>query len=289
MNRHVEKERRGQLEFYSERVDTEEEITRPRCYPRHVRDLLEFKVRSTCQLAEAMAEQPAGNETVLVVCCGSGMEAEMLARAGKRVIGLDLSPDAVRRARERAARFGVRYELLVGDATNLPFPANSVDWVFVHDGLHHLPDPYDGVRQMLRVARKAVLIAEPNDGTLTRFAIWLGVASYCEDAGNYVYRLRPERLGQVFYEHGIETWRFERSWVYYHPWTFRIYRLLERQPLFWLMRAGLAVVDFLFGRWGNSLRVAAVKPPSTNAQPRAADVDSQPAPAKEASRCISWS
>ena len=46
-----------------------------------------------------------------------------------------------------------KYGLVVGDAENLPFRDDAFDYVFVHDGLHHLPDAYRGVREMLRVAR----------------------------------------------------------------------------------------------------------------------------------------
>jgi glycosyltransferase involved in cell wall biosynthesis/SAM-dependent methyltransferase len=256
--------RGAQVEFYREAVDPEEEITRPRCYPEPVRFLLDYKIRDAWRLAAAVrgvrnAAVSATEESVLVVCCGSGMEAEMVAHTGRRVVALDISPEAVARARERTARFGFHLDLLVGDAENLPFADGSFDFVFVHDGLHHLSDPYRGVREMLRVARRAVVIAEPADAGLTHVSMRLGISGVYEDAGNFVYRLDPARLIREFGEAGARSWRLRRSLIYYQPWTFRFYRFLEPRPLRAVFRATFRAANLLVGRWGNSLRAVAWK------------------------------
>ncbi len=257
---HTTEQREKQLRFYQEQVDPEEEITRPRCYPRPVQYLLDFKIQTAWQLLNGEA-RPArnGQEKTLVVCSGSGMEAEMIARTGRRVILLDLSFDAVCRARERARRFGLQFDLVVGDAEKLPFRSGAVDVVFVHDGLHHLPDAYQGVREMLRVARQAVVIAEPADAALTRLAVKLGISGVYEEAGNYVYRLRKDRLIETFRECGAQKWSFRRNLIYYQPWTFRLYRLFDKPLLFWIFRAGFHLGNLVLGRWGNSLRAVAWK------------------------------
>jgi glycosyltransferase involved in cell wall biosynthesis/SAM-dependent methyltransferase len=268
--------RDAQVAFYRESVDAEEEITRPRCYPEPVRFLLDYKIRDAWRLAAAdhdarnIADRaPASanlggasaesEETVLVICCGSGMEAEMVARTGRRVVALDISPAAVARARERTARFGFRLDLVVGDAENLPFADGSFDYVFVHDGLHHLSNPYRGVREMLRVARRAAVIAEPADAGLTHISMRLGISGVYEDAGNYVYRLDPARLIREFGDAGARSWRLRRSLIYYQPWTFGFYRMLEPRPLRAVFRAAFRAANLLVGRWGNSLRAVAWK------------------------------
>lgn len=244
-----------QLEFYRGAVDPEEEITRPRIYPLPVRFLLELKIRSVVKLLDSAIE----SLHALVICCGSGMDAEFLARQGMRVVGLDISPDALLRARERARRYGVSYQLVVGDAENLPFKDGAFELTFVHDGLHHLPDAYRGVREMMRVASRAVAIAEPADAPLTRLAVKLGLSGEWEDAGNYVYRLNRRKLAEVFAEEGAKRWAFRQDLIYYQPWTFRIYKLFERRPLFWLFKLGFHVSNLLLGRWGNSLKAVAWK------------------------------
>src|SRR2546427_12153783 len=116
-----------------------------------------------------------------------------------------------------------------------------------------------GVREMVRVARRAVVIAEPADAALTRLAIKLGISGEYEEAGNYVYRLRKEKLIEVFRDCGLRRWRFRRNLIYYQPWTFRAYRWCDSPPLFWLFRAGFHLANLLLGRWGNSLRAVAWK------------------------------
>lgn len=252
-------ERAAQLDFYREHIDAEEEISRPRCYPRPVQFLLERKFAWVFgELERRMAGALAGR-TALVVCCGSGMESEILARRGLRVIALDISSEAVERARERARRYALDYRLLVGDAENLPFADGAFSIVFVHDGLHHLPEAYCGVREMLRVAREAVVVAEPADAALTRLAVKLGLSGEYEEAGNFVYRLRKDKLATLFAACGLQEWSFRRNLIYYQPWTHRIYRWFEKPPLYWLFCTGFHLVNFFLGRWGNSLRAVAWK------------------------------
>ena len=151
------------------------------------------------------------------------------------------------------------FSLVVGDAENIPFRDRAFDLTSVHDGLHHLPDAYQGVREMMRVASRAVAIAEPADAPITRLAMKLGLSEEYEDVGNYVYRLDRKKLAQVFTEEGAKCWAFRQHLIYYQPWTFRIYRLFERKPLFWLFKIVLYTVNLIVGRWGNSLKAVAWK------------------------------
>src|SRR5207245_665507 len=76
MNRLGEREK--QIRFYGESVDPEEEISRPRCYPRPVQYLLDFKIRTAWQMLNGDTTAACkGEEKTLVVCCGSGMELEI--------------------------------------------------------------------------------------------------------------------------------------------------------------------------------------------------------------------
>lgn len=62
---------------------------------------------------------PAG--PVLDLCCGNGRHSHALARAGCRVVGLDLSPWLLADAREIARAEGDRVGLVRGDMRRLPF------------------------------------------------------------------------------------------------------------------------------------------------------------------------
>ena len=95
--------------------------------------------------------------SALDVACGSGkLTAELAKIAGPtgRVVGLDFSP----RMLEVARREHAGLEFLEGDALNLPFDAASFDAATIAFGLRNLADPVRGLREMTRVARRAVVL-----------------------------------------------------------------------------------------------------------------------------------
>lgn len=246
-------DRASQLTFYRERVDHEEEIERPRRYPRAVQFLLNFKIDQ----ALALAGMPLAGLSALVICGGSGMDAEGLERRGLRVTLTDLSVDALARAVERARRHSLHYVTAAADATCLPFQDSSFDIVFVHDGLHHLPEPGAAIAEMCRVARSAIVVSEPQRGPMTRLALLLHISSNWEDAGNYVFRLRGPEIARAAAERGFQKSVWRAHLVYYQPWTFPVFRLLSWGPLFQLFKAGFFITNSLIGRWGNSLKFLA--------------------------------
>jgi len=87
----------------------------------------------------------------------------------------------------------------------------------------------------------------------------LRVSEEYEDVGNFVYRLSPKELAQVFESCGTDRWSFKRHLIYYQPWTFRIYKMFEPKPLFWVFRTCFHFGNWLFGRWGNSLKAVVWK------------------------------
>ncbi|MHB8066513.1 MAG: class I SAM-dependent methyltransferase [Desulfobaccales bacterium] len=242
-----------QLSFYAHIDDPEEEINRPRGYPLFVQFLLDFKIDQSLGLLRG----PFQDLSVLVVCGGSGMDSEKLERRGLKVTMTDISPEAIARARERACRYGLSYRAQVADAECLPFTDRAFDLVFVHDGLHHLSDPYVTIREMARVARHAVIIAEPQDQVLTRLAVRLGISEKWEDAGNFVYRLNGPALAAALKDLGFPNSAWSSHLIYYQPWTFPIYRLFSQNLLLRAAKAAFFLTNGLLGRWGNSLKFIA--------------------------------
>ena len=94
--------------------------------------------------------------SALDVACGSGKLTAELAKLsrGGRVVGLDFSPEML----EVARRSHPRLEFIEGDALNLPFGASSFDAATIAFGLRNLADPVRGLREMTRVARRAVVL-----------------------------------------------------------------------------------------------------------------------------------
>ena len=95
--------------------------------------------------------------------CGTGSLTFELARFAKKVIGVDLSPEMLRRARDVAKEKKLRnVDFRLGDALKLPLESNSVDAGFAVMVLHFLPDPKLAVAELCRVtrARGSVVIVD---------------------------------------------------------------------------------------------------------------------------------
>jgi SAM-dependent methyltransferase len=80
----------------------------------------------------------AGVRTVLELGCGTGNDAARLASEGYSVTAVDVSGEAIERAR---ARFASLATFLVADVTRrLPFPDASFDAVMSNVAVHMFPD-----------------------------------------------------------------------------------------------------------------------------------------------------
>ncbi len=249
-----------QVDYYDHGVDEEFETNRPHGQSRFYTYLMDYKFNRVTGLLSS----PLSGKSVLDICCGSGMDSEYLARAGARVVALDISPGAIERARTRGQRFDVGFETVVGDAEQLDYPDQSFDYVFVHDGLHHLPDPEKAVREMVRVARSGILITEPAQAALTRMLIRIGIMQPVEDAGNYVIRFSAAQLTDIARSAGFHQTRSARYLVKYgHPppgW----WRAFDSQPLLGLAKGAFVLFGSrLFGRAGNKLAFVAERTTSS--------------------------
>jgi ubiquinone/menaquinone biosynthesis C-methylase UbiE len=101
----------------------------------------------------AAIEFPPGAE-LLEVGCGTGVLTRVLAGIGAvgSVVGVDLAPSLVDRARELAAELpNARFE--VADARALPFAGASFDVVIFDSTLSHVPEPERALTEAARVLR----------------------------------------------------------------------------------------------------------------------------------------
>ena len=88
------------------------------------------------------------------VGCGTGSLTVELARFAGKVIGVDLSQEMLRRARDVAKERQLRnVEFRRGDALKLPLEAHSVDAAFCVMVLHFLSDPQRAVAELCRITR----------------------------------------------------------------------------------------------------------------------------------------
>ena len=92
------------------------------------------------------------DKTVLDVGCGMGRYAEVVAEAGARVVGIDLS-SAVDAAAANLSRFE-NAAVLQADVFALPFASESFDFVYSIGVLHHTPDTRSAFLALPRLVKR---------------------------------------------------------------------------------------------------------------------------------------
>ena len=154
--------------------DTKEPLTR------YIRDR---RIRIGVQRAMKVSGSTPQEWDALIVCGGVGGEGTLLADLGFRSVTVsDFSQNALEICQVRDPRL----ETAVVNAEAIDFPDKAFDLVLVQDGLHHLPRPMLGYTEMLRVARRAVIVIEPHAGLIAKV---LGTTwEKHDDEVNYVFR-----------------------------------------------------------------------------------------------------
>jgi len=100
------------------------------------------------------------SETILEVACGTGIVFEQIVKRnpGGVNVGIDLSPDMLRKSKQRLNKIrNVNYELKEGDALNLEFTDNSFDAVINNFMVDLMPsDTFD------KIALEFYRVSKPN-------------------------------------------------------------------------------------------------------------------------------
>ena len=120
--------------------------------------------KTSVREAEAFVSRldlPAG-ALVLDLACGTGNLAIPLAKRGACVTGLDIAPNLLEQARERAAAEGLEVSFEEGDAEQLPYPDATFDAVVSMFGAMFAPQPARVVEECARVLKPGGQLAMAN-------------------------------------------------------------------------------------------------------------------------------
>ena len=98
----------------------------------------------------------------LDVACGTGNVAIPMARRGATVTGVDIAPNLLVQARERAADEGLKIKFDEGDAEQLPYADGSFDLVVSMFGAMFAPRPEMVASEMARVLKPGGILAMAN-------------------------------------------------------------------------------------------------------------------------------
>lgn len=102
---------------------------------------------------------PRPATTMLDVACGAGQLSIPAARRGISVTGLDLAPNSLAQARERASDEGLSVRFDEGDAEDLPYGDQTFDLVVSLIGAMFAPRPDRVAAELIRVCRSGGRIA----------------------------------------------------------------------------------------------------------------------------------
>ena len=96
---------------------------------------------------------------ILELGCGAARWSIALAQQGARPVGLDISSQQLRHARQFMKEAGVAFPLLEASAESVPLPDASFDSVFCDWGAMTFCDPYRTVPEAARLLRTGGLFA----------------------------------------------------------------------------------------------------------------------------------
>ena len=120
--------------------------------------------------ARAVAERLQRGSNVLEVAPGPGFFAIELAKLGDfNITGLDVSRTLVEIATENARNAGVKVDFRVGNASAMPFPNDSFDFVYCSAAFKNFSEPLKAMDEMHRVLRpggEAVIVDLCKDASM---------------------------------------------------------------------------------------------------------------------------
>lgn len=207
---------------------------------------------STLHRCRALLPADRTSCSMLIVNGGWGADSRYFRYHGQeRLVICDISEKMLALARDRCDGAPV-----CATATErLPFADGAFDLVGVRSGLHHLEDPWAGLKEMTRVARVGVFFIEGQDTPLVPALVALGALEAVEEAGNPVYRFRVADVDRAARELGSGRCVIERGWYLQIPLLIGLASWVRGRwapPLYW---GFVRVLNAFAGRWGNALIV----------------------------------
>lgn len=179
------------------------------------------------------------NWKVLIICGGVGGEGVFFMNAGFKDVTLsDFSQNSL----ELANILAPQLKTILLNAESMDVEVDAYDLIVVQDGLHHLPRPSLGFTEMLRIAKKAVMVIEPYDSLVGNIAgtEW----EVHGDAINYVYRWNKKMVEQTVRSYLLREYD---SIKVFHLWDHNsvINKLIKKLPKRFRISSAKIIYSFL--------------------------------------------
>lgn len=170
--------------------------------------------------AAARAALKTSPERTLDICTGTGQVATRLA-GSTHVVGIDLSPDMLAKARSRVSKLPDKNQpkLLEMDARHLSFDDDSFDAVTISMALHDMPRRVrlEVLAEATRVAKRRLVVL---DYRLPRILILRGLALWSVDLFEtpYFRGFALEGAESLFADAGLTVSAASRPWPLFGLW-----------------------------------------------------------------------
>lgn len=144
-------------------------------------------------LPELMEFDKHRGEKVLEIGVGEGVDHNQFAKNGAELSGIDLTPRHIDITRRRLEKLGLKSNLNVADAENLPFDDDTFDLVYSCGVLFLVPDIQRAIKEIYRVLKpgsKVIALFYNKDSFqyYLKILLWHGVVQ-----GELQY-LTPDKL-----------------------------------------------------------------------------------------------
>jgi 2-polyprenyl-3-methyl-5-hydroxy-6-metoxy-1,4-benzoquinol methylase len=144
---------------------------------------------------------PLSPGRLLEIGCGAGAFLHRMAQEGWEVEGLELSPEAGRKAQQ------LGFPVFIGSLSDAPDPAKSYDLIAGWMVLEHLHDPLQMLRKLWRWSAPGgwIALSVPDAGAL-EFRLFQD-AWYALDVPRHLFHFTPKTAAQVLKQSGWELQR----------------------------------------------------------------------------------
>src|SRR5579863_6312800 len=182
------------------------------------------RVEEAEELAERVTSGLANADKLLAIdlACGPGTYARPLAARVGRVIGADLTPAMVEKARAEAAGDGItNIEFVCADIYALPFADGAAGIVSCGYAFHHIADPARALAEMARVLQPGgrlaisdIIVREGCDGASQNAIERLRDPSHTSTQSVAAFHTLIRNLGlRVVSEHLHDNWHDFDVWM----------------------------------------------------------------------------
>jgi len=133
-----------------------------------------------------------------------GSDAQYIQSKGCNVVASDIDDHFLKKGKE----IGYIENYSSENLESLSFRDEEFDFVLCKETFHHLPRPYIGLYEMLRVSKRGIILIEPYDRFINvslsvKFANWLlkklkgRLHDLYEPSGNYKYSLSEREIEKI--------------------------------------------------------------------------------------------